>query len=52
MILKRVAALPSHWLSEAPVRLQQEVLLLWTALKDLREEFDEVDPVAVAVKDE
>jgi hypothetical protein len=25
---------------------------LWTALKDLREEFDEVDPVAVAVKDE
>jgi hypothetical protein len=43
-------ALPSHWLSEAPVRLLQEVLLRWTALKNLREEFGEADPVAV--KDE
>jgi hypothetical protein len=50
VILKRVAALTSHWLSEAPVRLLQEVLLRWTALKDLREEFGETEPVTV--KDE
>jgi hypothetical protein len=47
-----VTALPSHWFSESPVRLLQEILLRWTAQKDLREEFGEADPVAVAVKDE
>jgi hypothetical protein len=50
MIRKKLTALPSHWLLKAPVRLLQEVLLQWTALKDLPEEFDEVDPVTV--KDE